>query len=480
MTMGSAKESDSSGMTEAASDIEAEAQRQETALLYNNVGIAQAVTILIASLVGYVDATLHATTTETFVWWCVVVMLSAGRYELGRRFQASPQDAATAPRWRLLYVVGTALIGAAWGFGTTWVLWDAPDRAVLFTSLVLGGMVAGAVPILAPVPAAFWAFAPLVCLPITVRIFLQASAPLHWAFGSMCLIFLVAMLASARFLHRRLDAAIRLGLELRRTNEELKLTLESLRLTQRHLVESGKMAALGGLVAGIAHEINTPVGVGVTAASALEDETRRLAALYQQGQMKKTDLEQFIALSEQSSRMILNNLERAADLIQSFKQVAVDQSSVIRRRFKVCDYLEDILTSLRPALNKKGVGCAIDCGADIEIESYPGVLSQIVTNLVINALTHAFEEKSGQIRIAVAKREQRLEIQFSDDGKGMSAEVLARIFDPFFTTKRSAGGSGLGLHIVYNLVTQTLKGSIECRSSPGDGTSFSISWPVSD
>ena len=625
MTMGADNEMGDVRPAEAAPDIEAEAQRQKTALLYRNAGVALAVTIAIASLLAYVDATLHTAAGATFVWWCVVVATAVGRYELARRFRARERDAAAAPMWRQRYLVATALLAVAWGAGSALLLWSAPDRALLFTGLVLGGMVAGAVPILGPVPAAFRTFALLVCLPTSARILLQADSPLHWAFGFMTVVFLVAMLASARFLHQTIDAALRLGLEkerlavnlaesearyrivsamssdliyscsreqegafsidwlagsceqlfgldadrlqaedlwrcsvaddempfgqyvaalvpgqpeecellvrhtdgsvrymraiskllrpatgaeryrlygsfqditerkraeiqlglrtqdLSRSNEELKLTLESLQQAQKHLVESEKMAALGGLVAGVAHEINTPVGVGVTAASTLEDETRRLTALYRQGQMKKTDLEQYVAVAEQSSRMILNNLGRAAELINSFKQVAVDQSSESRRRFKVRAYLEDILTSLRPALKKTGVSYAIDCAEEIEIDSYPGMFSQIITNLVMNSLTHAHDERpGGAIRIVVRKPDDRLELEFSDDGKGMSPDVLAKIFDPFFTTKRGVGGSGLGLHTVYNLITQTLKGSIGCRSQPGQGTTFAIQWPLAE
>jgi signal transduction histidine kinase len=157
----------------------------------------------------------------------------------------------------------------------------------------------------------------------------------------------------------------------------------------------------------------------------------------------------------------------------------VDQTSEERRQFKVRNYLEHILSSLRPALRKAGVQCVIDCEDEIEIESFPGALSQIITNLAINAITHAFDGKpSGAIRIAVRKSDDRLELEFGDDGKGMSADILAKIYDPFFTTKRGAGGSGLGLHIVYNLVTQTLKGSIVCRSQPDQGTTFAIHWPL--
>ncbi|OIQ64730.1 sensor protein ZraS [mine drainage metagenome] len=267
--------------------------------------------------------------------------------------------------------------------------------------------------------------------------------------------------------------------ELSRTNDELKLALESLRQAQRQLVESEKMAALGGLVAGIAHEISTPLGVGVTAASVLEDETSRLVSLHRQGQMKKSDLEQYILVSEQSSRMVLSNLERAAGLIRSFKQVAVDQSNEGRRRFNMRSYLNETLTSLTPSLRKAKVGYAIECADELEIESDPGALSQIITNLVVNALMHAFDEQpAGVIRIGVRSAGDWLELEFSDDGKGMSADILPRIFDPFFTTKRGAGGSGLGLHIVYNLVIQTLKGDIVCHSQPGQGTTFVIRWPL--
>lgn len=267
--------------------------------------------------------------------------------------------------------------------------------------------------------------------------------------------------------------------DLSRANEELKLTLETLKHAQKQLVESEKMASLGGLVAGIAHEINTPVGIGVTAASHLEDETKHLVLLYRQGQMKKADLEQYLSVSEQSSRMILNNLERAAELIQSFKQVAVDQSSETRRRFNVKIYLEEILTSLSPELKKTQVTCEVDCADNIEIEGFPGVFSQIVTNLVMNALKHAYDDNSrGVISIGARQVGDQLEIELADDGKGILAEDLGKIFDPFFTTKRNSGGSGLGLHIVYNLVTQTLNGTIKCRSQPGHGTTFDIRWPV--
>jgi two-component system, NtrC family, sensor kinase len=260
---------------------------------------------------------------------------------------------------------------------------------------------------------------------------------------------------------------------------ELQQTLNVLTSTQKQLVQSEKMAALGGLVAGVAHEINTPVGVGVTAASSLQDSASNLLALYRQGKMMKADLEEFLEMSDQSSRMILSNLERAANLVHSFKQVAVDQSSQASRSFDVRDYLEEILTSLSPALNPRRVGYTIACPAGIVIDSAPGALSQIVTNLVMNALAHAYEpEQAGQLRIAASVAGARLRINFSDDGKGIAPDIIGKIFDPFFTTRRALGGSGLGLHIVFNLVTQTLRGTIECRSTLGQGSTFTIELPV--
>ncbi|MDE1980714.1 MAG: HAMP domain-containing histidine kinase [Betaproteobacteria bacterium] len=245
-------------------------------------------------------------------------------------------------------------------------------------------------------------------------------------------------------------------------------------------MESEKLAALGGLMAGIAHEVNTPLGVAVTAASVLEDETRAQAERYRQGDMKKTDLEHYLSVSEQSSRMILQNLARAAGMIRSFKQVAVDRSNESQRRlFNVYDYLQDIVTSLTPALRKASATCTVACEPELAIDSYPGLLSQIVTNLVMNALVHGFEGRpGGTIRIAAQVTEGEFRLEVEDDGQGMNEAVLSRIFEPFFTTRRGAGGSGLGLHVVYDLVTETLKGRIECRSRPGKGATFSVRWPL--
>ncbi len=263
---------------------------------------------------------------------------------------------------------------------------------------------------------------------------------------------------------------------LNQTNSQLSQTLTELQQTQRHLVESEKMASLGALVAGVAHEINTPVGVGVTAASSLQDRVSHLLTLYEDGSMKKSDLERFLAMSNTTSNLILTNLARAAELIHSFKQIAVDQSSEERRVFNIKAYLADILTSLSPLLRECNLNYEIECPDHLELDSYPGSFSQIVTNLVINTSMHAYDaNQAGLFRICVWQDGHRLTLVFSDDGKGIAQEHIGKIFDPFFTTRRGSGGSGLGLHIVYNLVKNKLNGTINCASEVGRGAAFTIS-----
>ncbi len=204
------------------SEIEAESQRQKTALLYRNAGLAQLVTAINALLLAYVNSTLHASASVAFIWWCLASSLAAGRYLLARRFHAAGPDAAAAMAWRHRYVAATALAGVAWGAGAVLFMWDASAGARLFTGLVMSGMVAGAVPILAPVPIAFRVFTFPILVPVSLVILLQANTPLDWAFGLMTLVFLAATLASARYLHETLDVAVRLGLEQRRLAANLE------------------------------------------------------------------------------------------------------------------------------------------------------------------------------------------------------------------------------------------------------------------
>jgi signal transduction histidine kinase len=239
------------------------------------------------------------------------------------------------------------------------------------------------------------------------------------------------------------------------------------------------MAALGSLVAGIAHEINTPLGIGVTAASHIELAVRALNERFARGELTRQDMEGFLGNATEACEMVLANLQRAADLIRSFKQVAVDQSSGARRRFSLKPYLEEVLRSLGPQLRRTRHEVLLDCPANLEIDSYPGAYSQLVTNLVLNSLSHGFDGiEQGRIEIEVQREGQSLRLRYRDNGRGIAPEHLPKIFDPFFTTKRGLGGSGLGLHVVYNLVTQTLGGTIECRSTPGEGVSFEVDLPI--
>ncbi|MEG4962221.1 MULTISPECIES: ATP-binding sensor histidine kinase [unclassified Microcoleus] len=260
---------------------------------------------------------------------------------------------------------------------------------------------------------------------------------------------------------------------------ELSQTLEDLKSAQNKLVESEKMAALGGLVAGVAHEINTPIGIGITAASLLAEKATKFFELYTNGQIKRSELEKFLDTAMQSSNMILSNLTRAADLIHSFKEVAVDQSSEFKRTFNLKNYLEEILTSLSAKLKRTKHKIEIKCDENILLNSYPGVLCQIVTNLVLNSLIHAYDrEDEGILTFDFKLEGDRLIFEYADNGKGIAPENLSKIFEPFFTTKRGQGGTGLGLHIIYNLVTQKLNGTIRCESQVKKGTKFMIEFPA--
>lgn len=268
------------------------------------------------------------------------------------------------------------------------------------------------------------------------------------------------------------------NLKLAQTVSELQSSLELLRKTQHHLVQSEKMAALGGLVAGVAHEINTPVGIGVTAASLLEEKTRECAALFSTQAMKRSDLEAYFRLALESSEMILSNLRRASDLIQRFKQVAVDQSCEAINSFRLKECLENHLMSLRPMLKKSAHSVRLQCRDDIVVTSYAGALGQIVSILIMNSVLHGFEAMTdGVISIDVVDQSNDIVLSYRDNGKGIPKENLEHIFEPFFTTKRNHGGTGLGLHILYNLVTQTLGGRIEMESEYGQGVVFRMQIP---
>ena len=261
---------------------------------------------------------------------------------------------------------------------------------------------------------------------------------------------------------------------------ELSQALNDLKSAQKKLVESEKMAALGGLVAGVAHEINTPVGVGITLASTLAEETKIFKAAITEGQLKKSVLNSYLNTAEDCSNLMLTNLQRAGDLIQSFKQVAVDQSNLEQRQIFLRSYVEDILTSLSPKLRQAGHRLTVTGDETIEILTYPGAIAQLLLNLLNNSLIHAYPTvESGQLAIHISQTHETVTLVYSDDGCGIPPEALGKIFEPFFTTARDRGGSGLGLHIVYNLVTQKLGGAIDVESHVGQGTLFTIKLPWS-
>ncbi len=281
-------------------------------------------------------------------------------------------------------------------------------------------------------------------------------------------------------LNRELDQRVReRTADLMVANRNLTQTIKQLKLTQGELVEAEKMAALGGLVAGVAHEINTPLGVAVTAASHVDGELARIDKRLGASELTRSDIESFLATARDGMRFILRNLDRAARLIGSFKQVAVDQSSDELRAINLRDYLDEILTSLHPALKRTRHQVIVECADDLALVTYPGAIYQIIVNLVMNSLTHAWGEGvAGQIRIAAKRDGADIVVTYVDNGRGMSEETRRRAFEPFFTTRRGQGGSGLGLHIVWNLATARLRGAINCDSAPGLGVRFELRFPA--
>jgi signal transduction histidine kinase len=268
--------------------------------------------------------------------------------------------------------------------------------------------------------------------------------------------------------------------ELRASKEKAESALLELNTAQQNLIDAERLAALGGLVAGVAHEVNNPIGISLTVASSFARRSEIFETeLRSNGALRRSQLEEFVRTSRDAAQQLVANLHRAAELIQSFKQVAVDRSHAERRQFNLSEATDQIIASLRPVLKRAPIGLSVDVPEGLMIDGYPGSYGQILTNLFLNAVNHAFADgRSGTIVISArARGADDVEINFTDDGAGMTPDVQRQAFDPFFTTRRNEGGTGLGLHIVYNLVTQQLGGRMMLESRLGQGTTFRIIMP---
>lgn len=267
--------------------------------------------------------------------------------------------------------------------------------------------------------------------------------------------------------------------EIRNARDSAEAALQNLRETQNYLIEAEKLAALGRLVAGVAHEVNTPVGTSLTVASSLERRTAEFAAEVAQGNLRRSSLIDFVETTREASSQLVANLKHAAELIQSFKQVATDRNYSDQRIFDLGDLTEQVVVSLRPGLGKQNLTLNVACEPDLRINSYPGPYGQLLTNLFLNSVTHAFPDGSGgtiDIKVQAAGNDA-VDVLFSDDGCGMSLDVRRKAFDPFFTTRRDRGSTGLGLHIVHTIVTNYLGGRLHLDSEPGKGTKIRLVLP---
>lgn len=267
--------------------------------------------------------------------------------------------------------------------------------------------------------------------------------------------------------------------ELETVNMTLETALTNVNSAQNELARIERMAALGSMVAGVAHELNTPLGNCLLVASTLEEETRHLNRMMDEGGMRKSDLTRYAAMASESTKLLLRGLQHAARLVGDFKQVAVDQSSAQRRQFGLLIMLQELAALLNSSLRKTPFTLELDIPADIELDSYPGPLGQVFTNLVNNAVSHGLDGcTEGHMRCMAQRQGDHVLIVFEDNGKGIPPEIIKRIFEPFFTTKFGQGGSGLGLSITFNIITNVLGGEIRVTSTAGQGARFEISIPL--
>jgi signal transduction histidine kinase len=328
---------------------------------------------------------------------------------------------------------------------------------------------------------ASWAGAPMLVhdKAIGVMVVQSYDPTVVYSKAELDLLAFIASHVAVAIARMQADRAIRKAKEsLETQNAALAQALTQLQEAQSELVRQEKLASLGQMVAGVAHEINTPLGICVTATSHLVQELKLTKEELAAGEMTEDSLNAFFDVVDQSLRIMTTNTQRAASLVRSFKQVAVDQSSDDIRSFNLGTYLNEVLLSLQPKLKGRPVEVAVDCPKDLTMESFPGAVSQIVTNMVVNSLVHGFErDQRGHITIQASLDGEHVLFEYADDGAGMDADTLDKLFDPFFTTKRGSGGSGLGGHILYNLVTGALGGTLRAESSPGQGLRYHLRFP---
>ena len=268
--------------------------------------------------------------------------------------------------------------------------------------------------------------------------------------------------------------------QLRRRWQELDGKIVELETARDELVQSEKMASLGRMVAGFAHEINTPIGVAVGAISNSESTLETIDRLLDSEEVSEEDLRTALATLKQGDQLAMSNLRRAAGLVQSFKRTSIDQASEQERIFSVRELIDDVLHGLQNQLKRLPVIVTVNCPESLKIEGAPGLLEQLLTNLLLNSIIHGFDHgaQGGKISIRAATRGETLVIEYADSGAGMAQEALDRLFEPFFTTRRAQGGSGLGMYICYNIVTANLGGTLVCQSKPDEGVKFLIEFPA--
>lgn len=306
------------------------------------------------------------------------------------------------------------------------------------------------------------------------------------AFGKMDTDEIQNMRKEVLFLNREQNNLVR---KLHKTNAQLTQkkkaltqSLSDLKMAQAKLVESEKMASLGRLVAGFAHEINTPVGIALTASSSILESSQQIDRMLTQDEVEEEDLISALESIRDASKLVFSNLNRSADLVGSFKRTSIDQSFDNLSEYCLNDTIEDVLTSMRIKIKNTTVKAVFNCHERIKLYGNPGDIFQVISNLFENSLLHGFEngKQNGEISIDVEKKENEVLIRYSDTGKGMASETVERIFEPFFTTLRARGGTGLGMYICHNIVTSRLNGRIECSSMQDKGTNFLITVPITE